>query len=307
MKGIDGEAVLEDTLNLLSDGSDVAANAPRGRGITTYLSRGIERESAVGSLGEYWGLTVGLIQMLSIWWSPDGYQQIPVMTPWCIRDRKCRYDHGPEAWSAPREDGYLRDDNSIIKKLPMSLLIYAPIQPDYDNKKLWRGFTACHVWRDLDEGKIAGADPWLYSFMPNLVWLPRPLSALTDFNREVMNLLQCTSTALYRDREMGTLHEYAEYAWSELTTVGMESGRVLDLENLARFRVDVSFVERRLKYLDDVVVGVDEIICDGGLSEKLISSRYTTGLPNIPPLDLVRFQTSLATYRDSVREKIGPI
>src|SRR5690242_552265 len=62
-----------------------------------------------------------LVRRLGIWWSSAAYAAFPVIVPWSIRDRSCRYDAGPEAWGSARADGLLRDDNSIIKKLPLSL------------------------------------------------------------------------------------------------------------------------------------------------------------------------------------------
>lgn len=302
MKGIDGEAVLAQTLDFLSEGSSVAANAPRSKGLTGYLSRGIASEISSGRARPYWNLTVSLIQRLSIWWSVDGYQRLPVMTPWCVRDRTCRYDQGPEAWSAPREDGYLRDDNSIIKKLPLSLQVDAPMQERYDSQNPWRGFTACHIWRELPGGKIAGTDPWLYSFMPNLVWLPRPLSALTDYNVDVMNLLKRTSLKMYRDAELGSLASYAEYAWTELSPQAPPSGETLAINDLSCFRVDTAFVKRRLVYLDNFVSGVDQIVETSELQKKLISSRYSSELPKLPKPTLVRFRNLMVKYRDAARE-----
>lgn len=151
---------------------------------------------------EFRDLAERLLTRLGIWWSADAYGVMPVMTPWCVRDRSCRYDQGPEAWGAPRADGFLRDDNSIIKKLPLPVRVSAPNGHPYDGRRPWRGFTACHIWRELPGGRIAGENPWLYSFMPNLVWLPSWIAPLTDRqNSHIQQLLQQASYDRFRNAD----------------------------------------------------------------------------------------------------------
>src|SRR4051812_43918446 len=116
-KGIDGAVELIAELDRLSATSSVAASAPRGPALYRYLADGLSAQAGLRPAGrdEFKDLTGQLLARLGIWWSPEAYRLLPVMTPWCVRDRSCRYDQGPESWGAPREDGYLRDDNSIIK------------------------------------------------------------------------------------------------------------------------------------------------------------------------------------------------
>jgi len=128
MSGIDATVELVAELDRLSSRWPVAASAPRGKELYRYLAAGL---SAQGQLGapqrdDFATLTERLLVRLGIWWSPAAYRRLPMMTPWCVRDRSCRYDQGPESWGAPREDGYLRDDNSIIKKLPLPVAVSAP-------------------------------------------------------------------------------------------------------------------------------------------------------------------------------------
>ncbi len=168
MSGIDATVELVAELNRLSESSAVAEAAPRSKALYLYLANGM--------LGtddeEFIDLVSELFVRLGIWWSAAAYGRLPIITPWCVRDRACRYDQGPESWGSPRSDAYLRDDNSIIKKLPLSTRVAATADHPYNGRKPWRGFTACHIWRDLPGGTLAGEEPWLYSFIPNLVWLP---------------------------------------------------------------------------------------------------------------------------------------
>jgi hypothetical protein len=306
--GIDGKVELHVLLDSLSSASSLAAAAPRGTGLAGYLSRGIATEMDSGSVdGAYWSLTVHLIQQLSIWWPPVGYAHLPVMTPWCIRDRSARYDQGPESWGAPRSDGYLRDDNSIIKKLPLPLTVNAPDSSPYGARKPWRGFTACHIWRDLEDGTIGGVDQWIYRFMPNLVWLPSPLSSLSDHHPRVQELLQRTSQSLFRGHESAAISGYTDYVWRRLVPSNptTASDSELDLTALAMFSVDRSFIERRLAYIDKFITAADEVLSGKPLSRKIICTRYTVGMPRLDGSAVSEFRVALDCYRTAVRRGIS--
>lgn len=303
-KGIDARVELERELMRLGACNALAAAAPRGTGLRAFLDAGLAQEERAGDNdGPFWRLTVDLIERLGIWWSPSAASVIPSMTPWCIRDRSARYDQGPEMWGAPRADGYLRDDNSIIKKLPLPLFVDGPPESPFAGRKPWRGFTACHIWRELDDGTIGGTDPWTYSFMANLVWLPTPLAPLTDHHPRVKDLLQRTARRLHHRRAAEPVEPWAHRVWSRLvpdSSVGLD-GRSLALDRLAIFRADDRFVTRRLAYLDKFVAGVDEVLATGVLRTKLICSRYTTGMPRLERDSLGGFRDALAQYAGAVR------
>lgn len=306
MPGIDGKVALAEELDRLSADWKLARNAPRGTGIAGYLAEGINTETQGGVLdGEFWGLVSHLIQRLSIWWPTSAYAVLPVMTPWCIRDRAARWQHGPESWGAPRADGYLRDDNSIIKKLPLPLFVEASQPNPYQGQKPWRGFTACHIWRDLEDGTVGGVDQWVYSFMPNLVWLPTPLSPLTDHHPRVQALLQRTSQQMFHGREPihAPVRRYSDYVWAKLLprSAHPSGGPALDLSGLAFFDVDAAFVKRRLAYVDTFVDGVDRVLAGQPLRRKIICSRYTAQMPLLEPDALAKFRTELDDYAAAVR------
>lgn len=303
---IDGRVEIAKELDRLSPSNDVAARAPRGTGLSAYLASGMANERLDGPPGEFTRLTEILLQRLSIWWAPDGYARLPTMVPWCIRDRAARYQHGPESWSAPREDGYLRDDNSIIKKLPLPVRVRAASNHPYADRKPWRGFTACHIWRELQDGSIAGSDPWLYSFMPNLVWMPSPLSALSDSHESrVQRVLQSTSYGLYRNVEPATsVRRFADYAWSRLSPAPPGT-RSLEMAELATFEVDDAFITRRVNYIKSFVSGAEEVLRTGALGRKLISSRYTAGMPLLDRQAVGTFHATMSDYYKAVSDAVG--
>jgi hypothetical protein len=296
--GVDGAIELIAELDRRSDTSSIALKAPRSPALYRYLAEGM----APGPhSAKFTRLTIELIEHLGIWWSRQTYASLPVMVPWCIRDRTCRYDQGPESWGSPRSDGYLRDDNSIIKKLPLPLLISGPEGSAYQGRKPWRGFTACHIWRDLPSGELAGADPWLYSFVPNLIWLPSWLAPLTDRQgSDVQAILQRTSIALFRDvRVHERLSEYSELAWDELPPP--PPGAVLSAQRLSKFDPNQSFFTRRLQYLDKFVQGCDDVLAGRPLSRKLICTRYTEALPTLDHAAIRQFRNTIDAYRNAGR------
>ena len=298
MNGVDAQVELVRELDRLSETDTIARDAPRNKAIYNYLNLGIK--SPEGE--QYLAVTTELLVRLGVWWSTAAYSRMPVMTPWCVRDRTCRYDQGPEAWGSPRSDGYMRDDNSIIKKLPLSVQIVAPTGHPLNNRRPWRGFTACHIWRELPGGTVAGIDPWLYSFMPNLVWLPTWLAPLSDrHGSPVQEILQRTSIQIFRDRVVSpSLEKITRRAWEILPSP--PEGPALQTDRLAFFEPDEKFFNRRIAYLDRVVAGCTSVMTAGTLKSKLICSRYTAGLPLLEAAALSGFRDAMSSYRTALTE-----
>lgn len=300
-RGIEGTVELVAELDRLSATSSVAAQAPRSTALYQYLGDGMSPQARLVDPGAdlFTQLAGALIERLGIWWSSAAYGVMPVMTPWCVRDRSCRYDQGPESWGAPRDDAFLRDDNSIIKKLPLPVRVSAAPGHPYDGRKPWRGFTACHIWRDLPDGAVAGEDPWLYSFMPNLVWLPSWLAPLTDrHDSHVQHMLKRESYRRFRDAPVGpSVAQYAERGWARLAPP--PPGPVFSQGDVPEFRPNRAFFRRRLAYLTKFVEGCDAVVATGHMSKKLICTRYTEGLPALQPAAVSAFATEMREYRDA--------
>jgi hypothetical protein len=149
----------------------------------------------------------------------------------------------------------------------------------------------------LPDGHIAGEDPWLYSFIPNVVWLPSWLAPLTDRQgSSVQALLERTSMAKFRGQAVHpSVRSYAERAWRRLPLP--PPGAVLPLDRLANFQPDKFFFARRIRYLDRFIEGCDSLLDGGTLRKKLICSRYTAGLPELAPDAIERFRAEMRDYR----------
>lgn len=96
---------------------------------------------------------VQAINALGIWIHPDLYQKLPVILPFVVRDPSCRKNKitGKDEWASPNDEGFLRDDNSLVKGIIKSM----PVTPNnslYVGKTLGNGFVTSHIWRRIKPG-----------------------------------------------------------------------------------------------------------------------------------------------------------
>jgi hypothetical protein len=86
----------------------------------------LQHDLASDDIWLFQALVARVVVRLGIWLPVDVYAQIPLLVPYARRDPLCRGDvrRGiPDAWGAPDDTGYFRDDNSLIKGLPRSMAI----------------------------------------------------------------------------------------------------------------------------------------------------------------------------------------
>ena len=119
-------------------------------------------------------------------------------------DRGSKSKGIPDQWGSPNAQGFFRDDNSLVKELPGSLTVTSSSQL-YKGRRLGNGFVASHLWRELSIGGLASRHPLTYSFVPNLVWLPSEVAALTDREASfVQSYTQAISIKVYRHLPLGS-------------------------------------------------------------------------------------------------------
>lgn len=139
-----------------------------------------------------------LIVRLGIWFPPRIYRILPIALPHVVRDPSCRGTGEDDQWSSPNDQGYVRDDNTLVKSLVRSFNIQSTHFPQYSGKKLGRGFVAAHVWSRTVDGQFTTRQAITNSFLPNLVWLPanvaikRPCSTYRSTRCERNKLLRST-------------------------------------------------------------------------------------------------------------------
>jgi len=186
----------------------------------------------------------------------------------------------------PNKYGYFRDDNSLLKVIPRSLPISSPLDKIYPKKKIGKGFVCSHIWRysvSLSDSNniLAGSDADLYSFIPNLVWLPSQVSKLTDREGSFTQLyLQALSYKIYRNVKLPPkLEPIVESVWEKLPPKPVIPASGLPaIDDLTYFNDNEGFVNRRIKKIQEVLNAFEDIENGRKLDAKVISKRYTYGI-----------------------------
>jgi hypothetical protein len=223
-----------------------------------------------------------LVESMAIWLPVDVYRQWPVLMPWVVRDPQCRGNtkkNVPDQWASPNKDGYLRDDNSLVKSLTRSLSVRGPKGSHLSGSRMGSEFVASHIWRKVDADRLASRIPLLNTFVPNLVWLPSQIAKLSD--REggmVQQTLQAVSRGIYSSAQVdGSLRPMVAEAWSLLPepAVTLE----VDLRKLNWFVTADRFFATRKARLSSVIEALQTLAAGESLARKVIATRYTEGLP----------------------------
>ena len=167
----------------------------------------LQHDLAADDVWLFHALVARLVVRLGVWMPVDVYARLPILVPYARRDPSCRGSvrHGmPDAWGSPDENGYFRDDNSLVKGVPRSMMVSSTLE-QYSDRHVTSGFVACHVWREIAGDQLASRNPLTYSFVPNLVWLPAQVAGLTDregsFAQQFLQALSHQSTGRLRSLE----------------------------------------------------------------------------------------------------------
>ena len=223
-----------------------------------------------------------LLLMGGVWFRPATYKEIPVLLPYVIRDAKCRKKNpttGKDSRGEANAKGLMKDDNSSIKDIPKSLLIEGGF---YGKKEsMGNGFVASHIWRKLVSQDIL-ASQWerTNSFVPNLVWLPKQLSKLTDREGSyAQRFMQHVSGLLYREIKLG--NPAIDDIWNELKDPRITPVSAIDLTELNYFEHKDKWVIRRNSNLQQELQSIVNIL-DGGAPTvaKINTSKYVPSLQN---------------------------
>ena len=216
---------------------------------------------------------------LSIWIPENLFRVNPVLLPFVVRDSSCRTKNPAtkkHEWGMANEKGFLRDDNSLIKGIFKTCPIISPEIKQYDNHHLGNGFVACHIWREINNtSSLASTLPITNSFIPNLVWLPKQISKLTDREKSYAQcLLQSISYQLYHSVNED---EYTQEIWSYLPNPQIESR--VDFSKLNFFNVTDTWIEKRIKKLDHELQDILNTINDNPITLKKV--KCSTYLPTL--------------------------
>ena len=244
-------------------------------------------------------LPARMLATMGIWLPLEVYHEWPILLPWVVRDPGCRGNRGngiPDNWGSPDSRGFLRDDNSLIKGLPKSLSVATPMPGPLAGARMGNEFVASHVWRVVDHADLASRLPRLNSFVPNLVWLPAQVSKLSDREGSaVQSTLQAMAWRLYRDAPVAAhLRDLVEDAWSLIP----EPGVTVVVPDLNVFEPTSQFYATRRKRLESVVRALERLRNGLELDEKVVTTRYTEGLPSVDPAVRAELLVYLLRFSD---------
>lgn len=241
-----------------------------------------------------------LIIDLSIWFPSNIYKQIPILLPFVVRDSSCRKKQPnttKDEWGNANEFGFLRDDNSLIKGIIKSFVVDGRRVNEYNNKKLANGFVASHIWRSLQisQNKLASTYEKTNSFVPNLVWLPKQISKLTDREGSyAQNLLKTISYKIYFNT--GNLSDFKREIWAELNNPEIQTKHNIDITKLNYFNIPDSWVNKKRNGLIEEMKTIKSVISLGVVDNKKV--KCSSYLSTLLSKTSVNEQQSLITWLD---------
>lgn len=293
---------------MTSGGKDARAKSPRLPGLNGHhvLYHYLQKDLLRNDIWLFQMLTARLVASLGIWMHPTLYARYPLLRPFAVRDPLSRGDRGrgiPDQWGSPDKNGLFRDDNSLIKGMPHSLKIEAPKNPQYDGRRVEKGFVASHIWRELSSGTLASRNRLTFSFVPNLVWLPAEVSKLTDREGSFAQAyLQALSIHIYREVTVSpSLSGLVDEVWRllpeppEIPQEGLPSP-----SDLAFFMPSERFYKRNLRDLHHVVAALRAARSGRPQSTRVIARRYGEGLSSVSGRSLRKLCVDLQSYADAV-------
>ena len=207
---------------------------------------------------------------------------------------------GGDSWGEPNAEGYFRDDNSLVKGLPRSLPVTSSSNRSYNGRRLGRGFVASHVWRELSESEtLASRHPLTYCSCLTWSGCRRKLRRSTGPRRVVRSDVRSgpVDEDLPQADRVSATRGVVDEAWSMLPApTSIPEQGLPDESQLNFFAPSEQWVTSRIQKIADVSNALDRIAAGEDLTSKVISTRYTAGLPIVSPKaraklrkDLVRF------------------
>ncbi len=250
---------------------------------------------------------VELVVKFAIWPATDSFVSAPWVARYAVRRQRHRTDdRAPgekrDLWGMPDEMGYFADDNSLLKSTYKNLQITGPSNP-YKTLRLTTGLVCCHIW------SATTSDPLLFSFLPNLVWLPKSLSRFTDVYREkdvhrVHYVMQELSYRRYRGLKTRVGDEDCQRAWAKLARPSIDLSGIIDYTEMDSEPTLSKRVKTRHLRL---TAFLEAAISETGVGQRRFSRRYHLGFGSlidktIPSVDELVSRERLIDLRRIIAE-----
>lgn len=271
---------------------------------TELQRRGV---STVRELSEPDVIELGL--RFAIWLPQQTFLETPWLAPFAVRRIRIRTDAnapGPprDLWGFPNSLGYFTDDNSLIKGVVRGRRAVASSSP-YGDHKLSTGLVCCHVWPGTT------ADPLLFSFVPNLVWLPRSLAGFSDAHYRARDphplhfALHAVSHERFRQLTPRVAAKRTIMSWRKLRPPSVQ--RITLPHGLAIELSGADTISRAAnRRIERVVDFLSELDC-GRIPARRVSRRYHAGIgaridPTVPAVQSFVDPLTLRSLRDDLRD-----
>jgi hypothetical protein len=243
---------------------------------------------------------VDLALRYAIWLPTEVFVSAPWVAPYAVRRNRIRTDpFGPgekrDMWGLPSLEGYFTDDNSLIKPIAARRQLQG-LESPYGASKVSSGLVCCHVW------PLTTTSPLLFSFVPNLVWLPRSLAPLTDAHlpgtpHPLHETLKSVALGRYRHVAPGVGLDRTERAWALLENVFATRPSASRGTEVAEVQAVVDLVHKRVRRLVEFL----EATIRGSTLPKRFSKRYHAGFGGGIDLTVLPVQDALSV---EVREAL---
>jgi hypothetical protein len=245
---------------------------------------------------------IDLINRFAIWPSVDTYVKAPWLARFALRRQRHRTDERApgekrDLWGMPDELGYFADDNSLLKSTYKNVAIAGKDNP-YGKSKITTGLVCCHIWPGTT------GNPLLFSFLPNLVWLPKSLSRFTDvFQDKPIHkahfTLQELSYRRYANLKVNTGIEDSKNAWNHLNRPSVDFAQEVMFNEL---QSEPSLSNRILIRHTRLLSFLDAALSDPPTVHRRFSKRYHLGFGSgidstIPPINLMVPRQQLENLR----------
>lgn len=255
------------------------------------------------------GEVCDMVRRFAVWIPQSVFIQTPWLAPFAVRRNRFRIDSRVEGekrdlWGFPDESGYFTDDNSLIKGVFKGQRV-SPSSSPYGLSVLQRGMWCCHVWASTTD------NPLLFSFVPNLVWLPVSLAKYSDNHTSqpphpAHEMLKTISLERFGDCTTNVARARVALAWSQLRVLPPDHhapNESVHCEFSDSERV-VSLVKKRLIRICDFLDG----LIDGSCSRPpRFSKRYHAAAGSridlsVPPVDAAVPIPSLKMLREELNQ-----
>ena len=246
-----------------------------------------------------------MIVKTAVWFPVETYQRIPILLPWVVRDNSCKGTAAGNQWGSPNALGFVRDDNTMVKDILKPLRISGPNNSPLNGQTVSKGFVTSHVWREVNLEVLANKDSRLNTFIPNLVWLPKQISKLSDLEGGlVQTALKATAWNLYRSVPIEpSLHQSIENVWNELPKPELLSHFNFAPDELNFLKIEEGFYESRKRVFHNYITFIHQTVEGTEVAPKGIRSRYVNELPNVEKSMLAK---TLAIVRAHTSSEMSP-